>query len=94
MRVSFQYDRCSEATIIAQQIKGEKEEFTFRKWNPDKLNMAVNQKTDPESEESSFGGFLCCYICMCVNGWMSIAFEEVVNHAADGSQKAEAYFDD
>lgn len=44
-------------------------------------------------EDYSFGGFMCCYICMCVNGWMDTAFEEVVDHAADGSQTAKAYFD-
>lgn len=36
---------------------------------------------------------MCCYICMCVNGWMDTAFEEAVDHAADGSQTAKAYFD-
>ena len=36
---------------------------------------------------------MCCYICVCVNGWMDTAFEEVIDHAADGSQTAKAYFD-
>ena len=40
MRVSFQFDSCAEATIIAQQVIGVKDEFTFRKWNPFKLNAA------------------------------------------------------
>jgi len=92
VRVSFQYDRCSEATIIAQQIVGEKDEFTFRKWNPDKLNVAVGQKTEQETEEFSYFGFMCCYMCMCVDGWMSFAFEEVIDHAADGTQTAKSYF--
>ena len=36
---------------------------------------------------------MCCYICMCVNGWMETAFEEVIDHAADGSKTARSYFD-
>ena len=35
IRVSFEYDRCSDATIIAQMIPDDKlEEQTFRKWIP------------------------------------------------------------
>ena len=30
---------------------------------------------------------------MCVNGWMETAFEEVIDHAEDGSQTAKSYFD-
>ena len=36
---------------------------------------------------------MCCYICMCVNGWMETAFEEVIDHASDGLQTAKSYFD-
>lgn len=74
---------------------GEKDEFTFRKWNPNHLNegvMTVGNKADNAVEDYSFGGFMCCYICMCVNGWMDTAFEEVIDHAADGSLTAKDYF--
>jgi len=36
MRISFTYDKCAEATILAQQIScdGRPGSFTFRAWNP------------------------------------------------------------
>jgi len=39
MKVSFDFARCGVTTIIAQQMQDDEEVYTFRKWNPDKINV-------------------------------------------------------
>lgn len=92
LRVFFEYDRCSSATVIAQQVFDEQSsEFTFRKWNPEKLMVPTSEKTDQESEETLCGP-LFCYMCMCVAGCFNTVLEEVVDHATDEIKTADAYF--
>lgn len=84
LRVSFQFDRCSEATIIAQQFVNDKDETTFRKWNPEKLNAPKGESTYGDAENANCG--ICYCICMLVNGCFNVMFEEVIDHAKDGTQ--------
>lgn len=89
-RIKFHYNECGEATIMAQQIQDDEGVYTFRKWNPDKKNVPFGTSTD--AEQDTVCSPMCCYICMCVNCLMNSLFEEVVDHAKDGSTTSEDYF--
>jgi hypothetical protein len=91
-RVCFSYDTCGTTTVMAQQIQDDEEVFTFRKWNPEKLNVPLHESTDADGDETC-GNPLCCYICMCVNCIFNTAFEEVVDSAVDYQNTAAAYFE-
>ena len=92
MRVSFSHDQCGVTTIIAQQMQDDDEVFTFRKWNPDKIDVPLSESTDAEGDQA-YGSPLCCYICMCVNCLFNVMFEEVVDHTADQQVSTGSYFD-
>jgi len=93
-RVCFEYDTCGTTTIIAQQMQDDEEVFTFRKWNPDKINVPMSESTDAEGDSALCSNPMCCYICMCVNCLFNTMFEEVVDHATDSQVTSEYYFDD
>lgn len=38
-RITFEYDTCGPATILAQQVQNEEGQHTFRKWNPEKIKV-------------------------------------------------------
>ena len=90
-RVKYHSNECGMATVIAQQISNEGGEQTFRKWNPEKLNVPFGQSTDADAD-TTCGNPLCCYICMCVNCCMGALFEEVVDTSRDGKLTSEGYF--
>lgn len=101
IRVSFQYDRCADATILAQQIREEKSNLmTFRPWDPTKkqkmeiLEAKEGNFDDEEDEPTCCYSCFCCYICMCVSGCFKLIGEEVIDHAADGMKTAPQYFID
>ena len=82
-RVKFEYEECGPTTIIAQQIVDPNDEgsnTTFRKWNPDKPNVPFGESTDAIADDLN-RNVLCCYICMCVDCCLNVAFEEVVDCA-------------
>ena len=84
-RVTFEYDKCSEATIIAMQVESQEKashDFSFEKWMPN-IASTLNQPVSKDQEEP-FCGPMFCYLCMCVNGLFSLLWEEAIDHAADG----------
>lgn len=91
-RVSFEYDTCGPATIIAQQVQNEEGQVTFRKWNPEKVKVSYGQSTDADSGATQ-GNLACCYICVLVDCCCSAVFEEVVDHAVDTHITSTQYFD-
>ena len=91
-RVTFEYDTCGPVTIIAQQVQDEDGNHTFRKWNPEKINVPYGQTTDVDSNFTSACP-LCCYTCMAVDWMCNTFFEEVVFCAEDTIQTSETYFD-
>ena len=36
VKITWQYVPCGEITVIAQQMTNDKDELTFRQWNPKK----------------------------------------------------------
>ena len=82
-RVRYHWNECGTATIMAQQITDDDDQYTFRKWNPDKKNVPYGESTDADGD-AACGNVCCCYICMCINCMMNVAFEEVVDKAVDG----------
>jgi len=93
IRVSFEYDKCAEATIIAQQIPGDKPDITtFKAWDPDNTAGKDKMYDDDEEDGASCFGMVCCYLCMCVSGCFSMMFEDTMDHAADGNQTSVQYF--
>lgn len=92
IRVTFEYDRCSEATLIAQQTTDQKMEYTFTEWNPKKIDAKASGKQDEGDNEISVCGMACCYMCMCVTGCFNTMFEEIVDFAGDGCMSAETFF--
>ena len=90
-RIKFHYNVCGEATLMAQQVQDKANDYTFRKWNPEKKMVPYGESTDAEMDQAC-GSPVCCYICMCVNCMMHTMFEEVVDFARDGNTSQEAYF--
>ena len=82
-RIKFHYCQCTQVTIMAQQVQDNEDQYTFRKWNPEKKMVPYGQSTDGE-QDSTCGNPLCCYICLCVNCLFNTMFEEVVDVARDG----------
>jgi hypothetical protein len=93
MRVCFEYDKCGSTTIIAQQMQDDDEVFTFRKWNPDKINVPFSESTDAEGDNMCTNP-CCCYICLLVNCCFNVMFEEVVDLATDATKTTQQYFDE
>ena len=91
-RVTFEYDTCGPVTVIAQQVQNELGHHTFRKWNPEKINVPYGQMTDADNN-STKGSLMCCYICLCVDKMCDTIFEEVVDCALDTKMTSETYFD-
>lgn len=92
-RVRFSYNKCGETSVLAQQIKDDDGRWTFRKWNPNKLNVPFGQSTDAEAD-STWGPAYLCYVCLLVNWMFKAMFEEVVNLFTDGKVTAAQYFAD
>lgn len=92
MRVSFEYAKCGVTTLIAQQVQDNDEVFTFRKWNPDKLEVPYGEDTSAE-DDTTCSNPICCYICLCVNCCFNAMFEEVVDHTTDTNESASHFFD-
>ena len=92
-RIKFHYCPCSNATIMAQQVQDNEEQYTFRKWNPQKKNVPYGQSTDGEAD-STCGNPILCWICLLVNCIFNAMFEEVVDVARDGKLPQDAYFEE
>ena len=92
-RVKFDYERCGQTTLIAQQVQDEDDMFTLRKWNPYKTHVPYGESTDAEAD-STIGSVMCCYICAAVNCCCNAAFEEVVDFARDGTETSDRFFKD
>lgn len=91
-RVKFSHSTCGTTTVFAQQMQDEDDVFTFRKWNPEKINVPFKESTDAD-DDSTCTNPLCCYICLCVNCCFNVMFEEVVDSAQDSENTPQQYFD-
>lgn len=58
--------------------------FTFRKWNPNKINVPFGVETDANEDEDWSSCCCCAPLCQFVNSIMNVAFEEVIDIAVDG----------
>jgi len=77
-RMKVEYAPCGDVSLCAQLIKNStNSEWTFRKWNPLKLNLPWGSETSADIDEDC-GGSWICYICKIVNCCMDSLFEEVV----------------
>ena len=92
-RIRFHYCPCDTATIMAQQMQDDDDQFVFRKWNPEKKNAPWGTDTSGE-QDSTCGNPICCFICMCVNCLFNAMFEEVVDLSRDGKTQSEQYFEE
>lgn len=86
-RVRFDYCKCDQASVVAQQIKDHDGKWTFRKWNPYKKNVPYGVSTDADSDSENSSLVFCC-VCIVVDKCMNTMFEEVVNHFVDGIETA------
>ena len=84
-RVSFEYDLCGPATVMAQQVADYDELTTFRPWNPEKLFVPFDQST---RDEISFDSILC-FFCCGVDAILSRIFQQVMDFAEDSTKTAE-----
>eukprot|EP00347_Sterkiella_histriomuscorum_P006683 403351833 len=57
VKVTFSYIPCGPTTIVAQQIC-DKDNFTFRQWNPKKVALPITQNNYPDQE-------VVCLMCAC-----------------------------
>ena len=58
LRVTFYSVPCGPTTLIAQQMKSESGIYTFRKWNPKKVDVPFGVDNDPDLET-------VCVLCVC-----------------------------
>lgn len=75
LRITFLRVPCGPTTIMAQQMQDEKH-FTFRKWNPQKLDVPLNEDNDQEFETVCMFCDCCC--CECVDKCFQGSFPEIV----------------
>lgn len=76
-RVRMNYAPCDQVSLCAQLInRDDKKIWTFRKWNPEKINVPVTQETDASNMTDS--DCYCCYLCKVVDFCMDALAEEVV----------------
>ena len=90
-RVKFHFNEVGKTTVMSQAIKDDEGQFTFRKWNPSKLQVAYGISTDADSD-GPCASLACCYLCKCVNCCLNAMFEEVIDVCRDGKLAAEEYF--
>jgi hypothetical protein len=77
-RMKLSYAPCGDVSLCAQLIKNStNSQWTFRKWNPLKLNVPWGSETSADIDEDC-GGSWVCYICKCINCLMDTIFEEVI----------------
>ena len=63
LRVRFRYNQCGPATVIAQQIKDEEEQYTLRKWDlHTKLSPLRNDIESNSKKDSNLCSFLSNFI--------------------------------
>jgi len=92
-RVSFTYDPCGKATIMAQQMQDAEMRITFRKWNPDKIDVPFKESTDVDLEDETCANPLVCYLGTLLSRlFFKIDFEETIDVAVDTEQTMQSYF--
>lgn len=79
-RVQLKYAKCGKSNVMAQLIQGSDKNYTFRKWNPEKLNLPAGSDTSQDVGQG------CCYLYKCVNFVFNSLIEEVVFHHWDGKE--------
>lgn len=55
-RVKFHFNKVGKTTVMSQAIKDNDNQFTFRKWNPNKLRVSYGCSTEVDSDYLPF----CC----------------------------------
>lgn len=90
IRVSYQYVACGPATVMAQQIQKHDGTFTFRQWNPKKIEVPVGENNDFEYE----GTCLLCVCCTCVDKCFQSMFPETIEFVYDKWMDKEAVIQD
>lgn len=88
MRVKFQYVACGEVNVMAQQMQDEKGRYTFRQWNPSKIDAPWGEDNGSETDVHCP---LCCICCFAVEKFMKETFQEVIDrvdlHSSCGPKK-------
>ena len=93
MRVSFEFNRCFEATIIAQQVHTKSRPHTFRAWDPENLMVPAGEEEniEPQLEETnSQCDSLCCFSRLLP----SKNFSRKIDFVSDQIINASDYFDE
>ena len=89
LRVRWEEVQCKNYTFIAQQIKDENDEFTFRTWNPQKVDAELDEETDQDIEACCPAVCLPCYL---VELCFKTAFQETIDTVHPGSKSANWVF--
>ena len=50
MRVKFDFVECGPLNVISQQMQDDKGRFTFRQWNPERINVPWGEENDSETD--------------------------------------------
>jgi hypothetical protein len=77
--VKVEYATCPDVTILGQQVFDPAcDAWTFRKWNPEKLDVAFGEDTsvDPKSLN-------CCTRCVDQSGKEAVLYFVAANKSAD-----------
>ena len=94
IRVSFDYDKCSNATVISKQVSTSKADFTFAKWFPETRSQAPEKTGGDDFEDDSVcTGWFCCYPYKLVDKYFTAEnFEESVDYVKDGLRTPDQFF--
>lgn len=99
VRVSFEYDKCGTATVMAEQCYSLNGSFSFSEWTghakSDELTRDADGKRQQIDEESIFsGGLFCiCFACICLGNYFDDSgTQDVINHTEEGERSKEEFF--
>jgi len=71
MRIKFKYVACGDVNVMAQQMQNEHGRYTFRQWNPTKIDTPWGENNDSDTDASCPIFCVCCYF---VEKFMKEAF--------------------
>ena len=96
MRISFSHRPCGTATVLAQQMKNDDGEYTFRQWNPKLTNAPWGFENDAVEEtwQTSWFFWVLCFVPACfINKCCDLTGSKNINIYKDGDISAKDLLD-
>jgi hypothetical protein len=73
-------------------MQDDSDNFTFRKWNSEKIDVGFKESTDADLEDETCANPICCYVGLLLSSLFSDSFEETVDFVTDSEDPKERFF--